>query len=35
MTGGVGRKNLTAFYRDHFIFALVTQTHFITLLSDI
>jgi hypothetical protein len=24
MTGGTGRKDLTAFYRDHFIFRSVT-----------
>lgn len=25
MTGGMGRKNLTAFYRDHFIFSCVSN----------
>ena len=27
MTGGIGRKALTAFYRDHFIFNNPTDTH--------
>lgn len=35
MTGGVGRKNLTAFYRDHFIFALVARTILVIQHSDV
>ncbi|KAF8192419.1 hypothetical protein BJ912DRAFT_260489 [Pholiota molesta] len=27
MTGGVGRENLTAFYRDHFIFSNPADAH--------
>jgi carboxymethylenebutenolidase len=27
MTGGIGRKALTAFYRDHFIFNNPADTH--------